>query len=156
MYVYVYTILFVWERIQRCQAKSKIIRGRPHGQCSIMESRERTFSAGQISSLKRRAIYALTIFRAGVAFTLFVLPRTVLFPAFVGGFVRILIEKRPGTVKTHLFFNSAVATQVSVSRNLEHTDFFTSLCLAISFAKYPLGNELGFAKLTKHFRMISL
>ena len=92
----------------------------------------------QMLAFKAETGNALTIFRAGFAFTMTTLPKTSLFPAFVAGFVRIFNRAKPGTVKTPVFFTSAVATLASVSSNLEATDFFTSHPLANASAIPPL------------------
>merc|ERR1719150_779672 len=61
----------------------------------------------QMLAFKAATGNALTIFRAGFAFTMTTLPKTSLFPAFVAGFVRIFNRAKPGTVKTPVFFDSS-------------------------------------------------
>merc|ERR1719336_3397338 len=65
---------------------------------------------------------ALTIFVAGLAFTMTTLPKTSLLPAFVAGFMRVLIMAKPGMVNLPEFFTSLVATSAKPS-----STFFTSL-----------------------------
>ena len=69
---------------------------------------------------------AFTIFLAGFAFTMTILPKTSLLPALVAGLLRIFMRANPGTVKTPVFFTSWVPTAARASNNLEATDFFTS------------------------------
>merc|ERR1712190_479443 len=49
---------------------------------------------------------AFTTLRAGLAFTTHILPKISRLPAFVAGFVRVLILHRPGRVNTPVFDTS--------------------------------------------------
>merc|ERR1711871_758547 len=70
---------------------------------------------------------AFTIFLAGAAFTLMVLPKASLVPAFLAGLILVLIMQRPGMVNLPAFFTSAVARLAKVSRSSEHCFFFRPL-----------------------------
>merc|ERR1712014_431052 len=69
---------------------------------------------------------ALTIFRAGFAFTITTLPKTSLFPAFVAGFVRVFNLNKPGMAKMPVLTTSFVAISAKLSMTFEHTDFLSS------------------------------
>merc|ERR1719210_621896 len=75
---------------------------------------------------------ALTIFVAGLAFTMTTLPKTSLFPAFVAGFMRVLIMAKPGMVNLPEFFTSLVATSAKPSSTFFTCDPFNSLAAASS------------------------
>merc|ERR1712149_96998 len=64
---------------------------------------------------------AFTIVLAGFAFTLVSLPNIILTPAFVAGFVRVLMRQRPGTVKIPAFLTSAVAMVTKLFTTSEQT-----------------------------------
>merc|ERR1712093_422163 len=86
---------------------------------------------------------AFTIFLAGAAFTLIVLPKASLVPAFLAGFILVLIMQRPGMVNLPAFFTSAVARLAKLSRSSEHCDFFRPLLLAKASAMPPLVRDLA-------------
>merc|ERR1712226_1672318 len=92
----------------------------------------------QTLSLRAFTGYALTIFRAGLAFTITTLPKTSRLPAFVAGFVRVLILHRPGTVKIPLFDTSWEAISAKLPMTFMHTDFFNSHSFARASAMAPL------------------
>merc|ERR1740127_247834 len=69
----------------------------------------------QNSSFRAFAGNALTTVFAGFAFTMTVLPKISLFPAFVAGFLRVFNMTRPGITNLAFFFTSAVAMLASVS-----------------------------------------
>merc|ERR1711948_190624 len=82
---------------------SRPVPRRAHGQqvgaeATLAPGRAHAISA-QTLSLRAFTGYAFTIFRAGLAFTITILPKTSRLPAFVAGFVRVLILHKPGTVK---------------------------------------------------------
>merc|ERR1719453_1338464 len=86
---------------------------------------------------------AFTIFLAGAAFTLMVLPKATLVPAFLAGFILVLIMQRPGIVNFPAFFTSAVARLAKLSRIFEHSDFFSPLLSAKASAMPPLDKDLA-------------
>jgi len=86
---------------------------------------------------------AFTIFLAGAAFTLIVLPKATLVPAFLAGFILVLIMQRPGIVNLPAFFTSAVARLAKLSRSCEHCDFFRPLSLAKASAMPPFVRALA-------------
>merc|ERR1712232_1188251 len=88
---------------------------------------------------------ALTIFLAGFALTLTILPKISLLPAFVAGLVRIFNLAKPGIANTPAFFTFAVATSASLSRRLAHCDFLRSPPAASASAIAPLDMALAFA-----------
>merc|ERR1719231_1831809 len=90
---------------------------------------------------------AFTIFLAGAAFTLMVLPKATLVPAFLAGFILVLIMQRPGMVNLPAFFTSAVARLAKLSRSCEHCDFFRPLWVAKASAMAPLVRALAFITL---------
>merc|ERR1712054_88098 len=69
---------------------------------------QRTFRGAtpQMAFFNAAAGKAFTIFLAGFALTTTTFPKTSLFPAFVAGFMRVLILHSPGTVKMPLLFTS--------------------------------------------------
>merc|ERR1719465_400715 len=85
---------------------------------------------------------AFTIFLAGAAFTLIVLPKASLVPAFLAGFVLVLIMHRPGMVNLPDFLTSAVARLAKLSRICEHCDFLRPLVVAKASAMPPLDRDL--------------
>merc|ERR1719158_2314087 len=74
----------------------------------------------------------LTIFVAGLALTVTTLPKTSLLPAFVAGFMRVLIMTKPGMVNLPDFFTSLVATVVKLSSTFLTSDPFNSVAVASS------------------------
>merc|ERR1712093_530612 len=66
---------------------------------------------------------AFTIFLAGAAFTLIVLPNATRVPAFLAGFILVLPMQRPGIVNLPAFLTSVVARLAKVSKSFEHSDF---------------------------------
>merc|ERR1719410_2813678 len=81
---------------------------------------------------------AFTIFFAGLALTMVILPNISLLPALVAGFMRVLMRHRPGTVKMPAFLTSAVASSASSLMTLAATDFFSSHWVARESAMAPL------------------
>merc|ERR1719305_118138 len=75
---------------------------------------------------------ALTTFVAGLALTITTLPKTSLLPAFVAGFMRVLIMAKPGMVNLPDFFTSLVATSAKPSSTFLTCDPFSSLAVASS------------------------
>merc|ERR1711871_1109856 len=70
---------------------------------------------------------AFTIFLAGAAFTLMVLPKASLVPAFLARLTLVLIMQRPGMVNLPDFFTSAVARLAKLSRRSKHSFLFRPL-----------------------------
>merc|ERR1712048_42224 len=89
---------------------ASLFRGGPTGNRSASKltgARGRAHDVtAQTLSLRAFTGYAFTIFRAGFAFTITTLPKTSRSPAFVAGFVRVLILHKPGTVKIPLLDTS--------------------------------------------------
>merc|ERR1712039_532316 len=81
----------------------------------------------QIEFFSAATAKALTTVLAGFAFTITSLPKISFLPAFVAGFMRVLIMHRPGIVHFPVFFTSCVATLVRVSSTLVTCDFFSSV-----------------------------
>merc|ERR1711933_462167 len=92
----------------------------------------------QTLSLRAFTGYAFTTFRAGFAFTITTLPKTSRLPAFVAGFVRVLILHRPGTVKIPVLDTSLEAISAKLPITFMHTDFFNSHSFAKASAMAPL------------------
>merc|ERR1719188_1447938 len=120
----------------------KTVPRRAHGQqvCAkaiAMPGRAHPVTA-QMLSLRAFTGYAFTIFRAGLAFTITTLPKTSRLPAFVAGFVRVLILHRPGTVKIPVLDTSWEAISAKLPMTFMHTDFFNSHSLARASAMAPL------------------
>merc|ERR1719446_1101998 len=101
-----------------------------------MGAREQRVSA-QMLFFRAAAGKALTIFRAGFAFTITTLPKTSLLPAFVAGFVRVFNLHRPGREKMPVLPTSFVAISARLSMNFEHTLFFNSHEVASASAIAP-------------------
>merc|ERR1711934_430750 len=97
----------------------------------------------QMLFLRAETQKAFTIFLAGAAFTLMVLPKASLVPAFLAGFILVLIMQRPGIVNFPAFFTSAVARVAKVSRSCEHCDFFKPLWLVNASAMPPFERALA-------------
>merc|ERR1711972_186866 len=100
-----------------------------HGQqvrAEVAVAPRRGHVTAQMLSLRAFTGYAFTIFRAGLAFTITTLPKTSRLPAFVAGFVRVLILHRPGTVKIPLLDTSLEAISAKLPISFAHTDFFNS------------------------------
>merc|ERR1719336_556461 len=74
----------------------------------------------------------LTTFVAGLALTIATLPKTSLLPAFVAGFMRVLIMTKPGMVNLPDFFTSLVATSAKPSSTFLTCAPFKSLAEASS------------------------
>merc|ERR1711998_786630 len=85
---------------------------------------------------------AFTIFLAGAADTLMVLPNANLVPAFLAGLTLVLIMQRPGIVNLPAFFTSVVARTAKLSRSLEHCAFLRPLSVAKASAMPPLVRAL--------------
>merc|ERR1719436_1954547 len=98
----------------------------------------RLYEPAQMLSLRAFTGYAFTTFRAGLAFTITTLPKTSRLPAFVAGFVRVLILHRPGTVKIPVFDTSCEAISARLPMAFMQTDFFNSHSVAKASAMAPL------------------
>merc|ERR1719378_568293 len=81
---------------------------------------------------------AFTTLRAGLAFTITTLPKTSRLPAFVAGFVRVLILHNPGKVKTPVLDTSLLAISAKLPIIFAQTDFFNSHSVAKASAIAPL------------------
>merc|ERR1719311_1256797 len=92
----------------------------------------------QNSSFSTFAGNALTTVFAGFAFTMTVLPKTSLLPAFVAGFLRVFNMTRPGITNLAFFFTSAVAMLASVSNIFFASAGLISHASAMLLAKAPL------------------
>merc|ERR1740116_273966 len=88
---------------------------------------------------------ALTIVRAGLAFTIVILPKTSRLPALVAGFTRVLIRQRPGMLKTPAFLISLVAISARLSRTPTTVFFLSSQAVAMASARPPLDMALAVA-----------
>merc|ERR1712146_401887 len=86
---------------------------------------------------------AFTIFLAGAAFTLMVLPKASLVPAFLAGLTLVLIIQSPGMVNLPDFFTSAVARLAKLSRRSEHSFFLRPVFVAKASAMPPLLKDLA-------------
>merc|ERR1712137_1059474 len=77
--------------------------------CPREAGQQRASGATALQTLAFRAATgnAFTTFFAGLALTMTTLPKTSLLPAFVAGFIRVLIRQRPGSVKIPLFLTSS-------------------------------------------------
>merc|ERR550532_2918946 len=67
---------------------------------------------------------ALTIFVAGLALIMTTLPKISFLPAFVAGFIRVLIMTKPGMLNLPAFFTSLKATAVKLSSTFLTSDPF--------------------------------
>merc|ERR1719382_195157 len=97
-----------------------------------------TFPLAQILAFNAATGKALTIFRAGFAFTFTILPKISRLPAFVAGFVLSLSLARPGIAKTPVFLTSLVATLASWSSTLATSAFLSSVAAASASERAPL------------------
>merc|ERR1711941_239336 len=111
-------------------------RGLPHeGQA---RKHQLIVASTQMLALRAATGNALTIFFAGLALTMVILPKISLLPALVAGFMRVLMRHRPGTVKMPVFLTSAVAISARLLMPLAATDFFSSHWVAMESAMAPL------------------
>merc|ERR1719221_2138645 len=94
----------------------------------------------QMDLFSAATAYALTIVLAGLAFTMTTLPNTSRLPAFVAGFIRVLIMQSPGMVTLPAFFTSLVAM---LSKTFDTADLFNSWASARACASWPL--DIGLA-----------
>merc|ERR1719446_1842440 len=92
----------------------------------------------QTLALRAATGKAFTIFFAGLAFTITTLPKTSLLPAFVAGFILVLILHKPGRVKIPVLDTSFVAMSARLPMSFAHTDFLSSLSVASASASAPL------------------
>merc|ERR1719188_1359718 len=97
----------------------------------------------QTLALSAAAGNALTILRAGLAFTTHSFPKISFFPALVAGFTLTLNLQRPGIEKSPVLVTSVVAMLTRLSIALLHTFFFSSHAAAIFSAIAPLVIALG-------------
>merc|ERR1719324_1752867 len=97
--------------------------------------------------LRAAAGNALTIVLAGLAATFTSLPNMFLTPAFVAGFMRVLIRHNPGILKTPVFFTSFAAISTKdLSRSelafcfkpCSSANFFVICPLVMTLAAVPL------------------
>merc|ERR1711941_65522 len=116
-------------------------RGLPHEEQANISC---IMASTQILALRAATGNALTIFCAGLALTMHILPKISLLPALVAGFMRVLMRHRPGTVKMPVFFTSAVATSARLAITLVATDFFSSHLVASASAIAPLPMTVAF------------
>merc|ERR1719450_2114398 len=92
----------------------------------------------QMLSFRALTANALTIFFAGLALTMTILPNISFLPALVAGFILVLMRHRPGIVKMPAFFTSAVPISARLARTLATTDFFSSHFVARASDMAPL------------------
>merc|ERR1719326_2843523 len=92
----------------------------------------------QTLALRAATGKAFTIFFAGLAFTMTTLPKTSLLPAFVAGFILVLILHKPGRVKMPVLATSFVAISARLPMIFAHADFLSSLSVASASASAPL------------------
>merc|ERR1711953_1315333 len=97
--------------------------------CALMRHSDCCFSAATGN--------AFTTVFAGFAFTLVSLPKIILTPAFVAGFMRVLMRQTPGMVNTPVFFTSLVASATRLSITWEHSFCFMPCSFAIAFVRAP-------------------
>merc|ERR1719271_21515 len=79
----------------------------------------------RVLSMHRPGMVNLPVF-----FTLIVLPKAWVLPAFRAGLMRVLSMHRPGMVNLPVFFTSVVASAAKSSMIFEHSDFFSPLFAA--------------------------
>merc|ERR1719453_679910 len=123
----------------------------PTPRAGSLHARQTTMTrndALQMLFLRAETQKAFTIFLAGAAFTLMVLPKAILSPAFLAGFILVLIMQRPGMVNLPAFFTSAVARLAKLSRSCEHSFFFRPLLLAKASAMPPYERVTALAFIT--------
>merc|ERR1719262_1697474 len=117
-------------------------RGLPH------EDRQANIScimaSTQMLAFRAATGNALTIFFAGLALTMHILPKISFLPALVAGFMRVLMRHRPGMVKIPVFFTAAVATSARLAITLVAMDFFSSHLVARASAMAPLVMAVAF------------
>merc|ERR1712066_529032 len=106
----------------------------------IAHVKQGTWKAATAQTLALRAATgkAFTIFFAGLAFTMTTLPKISFFPAFVAGFILVLILHKPGSVKIPVLDTSFVAMSARLPMSFAHTDFLSSLSVASASASAPL------------------
>merc|ERR1719401_2943429 len=81
---------------------------------------------------------ALTMVRAGLAFTNCILPKISFWQALVAGFTRVLIRQRPGKVKTPVDLTSLAAVSARLAMILPATFCLISNSVARLAAMAPL------------------
>merc|ERR1711988_1032150 len=91
---------------------------------------------------------AFTIFLAGAAFTLISLPKATLVPAFLAGFILVLIMQRPGMVNLPAFFTSAVASAANSPSTFVHSDFLRPVLVAKASAMPVFDMDTALAFIT--------
>merc|ERR1740138_1425851 len=94
-------------------------------------------ATAQTLALRAATGKALTTFFAGLAFTMTTLPKTSLLPAFVAGFILVLILHKPGRVKMPDLTTSFVAMSHRLPISFAHTVFLSSLSVASASASAP-------------------
>merc|ERR1711920_767370 len=102
------------------------------GRLSASNAQSMCKAGPQNSSFSTLAGKAFTTVLAGFAFTRTTLPNISRLPAFVAGFLRVLIVTRPGTLNLPFFFVSSTAMLASVLSALLATPRFTSQLSAIA------------------------
>merc|ERR1711972_424611 len=104
---------------------SKPVPRSAHGQrvgAETTVATRRAHLTAQTLSLRAFTGYAFTIFFAGLALTITTLPKISRLPAFVAGFVRVLILQRRGSVKTPVLDPSFEAIPAKLPMTFKHTD----------------------------------
>merc|ERR1719310_716575 len=94
--------------------------------------------SSQICFFKAATGNAFTTFLAGFAATFVSLPKMFLTPAFVAGFVLVLILHSPGTVNTPVFLTSAQAISTKEARKSEQAFCFKPCSSASILVTAPL------------------
>merc|ERR1719498_1668287 len=85
---------------------------------------------------------AFTTVLAGFALTLISWPKAIRVPAFVAGFVLVLMRQSPGMVKTPVFLTSLVAMAARLSKIWFTSLVFNSCSVAMSLTMALLVNLL--------------
>merc|ERR1719221_675984 len=96
-----------------------------------------TFHTSHTLFFKAETGKAFTTFLAGLALTITTLPKTSLFPAFVAGFILVLILHTPGMVKIPVLFTSCVAISARLLMIFPHSLFLISVLAQSASAMAP-------------------
>merc|ERR1719378_177952 len=86
---------------------------------------------------------AFTMVFAGLALTMTSFPNAILLPAFVAGFTRVLILKRPGSVNFPIDFTCSAAMPARFSTTCLHTLLFIPISAEIACTKPVFVIALG-------------
>merc|ERR1719265_1222940 len=116
---------------------------KPHAQAFMSDFCKVPCSLSHTLSFKALTANALTMVRAGFAFTTTSFPKAILLPAFCAGLWRVFTMHTPGIVNLPVDFTSLLTKVARASSTLLASDFFISQEVPRASAMAPFDKALA-------------